>query len=167
MMKRFITILGVVLIILILTSSSAVAPYADHYEPAYSSNVTSPTYAVGAPGGGDATIGVNPSTLGVLVLDLGTNPNNWMDPNQAFTVYGYSGVNNINETYNISVMTDGMTHRAGPWDGYDSANLSFTTPSNPQAVKWRYFEINGTSGFTSGTNLDDTIYGPEIDAVGW
>jgi len=164
-----VAIFGTLIIAAVLIiSGSAAAPYADHYEPAYTTNCTNPNDAVGSPNNDDATIGQNgpPPALGVLMLDL--DEGNEMGANQLFTVYGWSvfGVN-INETYNITIYTDDFGDSYGPYNGWDSADLDFYTPSNPPTAEWRYIEITGTYGEVQGGNEYDTTYGPEIDAVGY
>lgn len=170
-MRRTVAILGTLLIaaVFIISSSALGQPthWVDHYEPTDTTNCSNPTWAEGSPDDDNATVGQNPSTLGVLMLDLGTDPDDWMPPSQLFTVCGYSGTgDNINETYNITIYSNGMEDSYGPLNGWDSAELDFTTPPT-EDITWRYYQITGTSGLTSRSNEDDTIYGPEIDAVGW
>jgi hypothetical protein len=90
-----------------------------------------------------------------------------MGANQLFTVYGFYGNNNIVENYTIKIYNSDMTTSAGPWSGDDDSNQGFTTPSFPTGSTWRYYEITGTSGQVYFENTDDTIYGPEINTVGW
>jgi len=163
--KRFGIILGILLIATILLCGSAVAPWT--VSTSGSTNCTNPDNALGASGtSGDATVGQNPSTLGVLMLDLGSG--NEMGADQLFTVYGYISINNINETYNITIyVDDDLRVSYGPYNGWDSEELEFTTPLSPPDPEWRYIEITGRSGQTYFENQYDTIYGPEIDAVGW
>jgi len=168
-MRRTVAIIGILLIAAVLIiSGSAVAPWAVDWVEAYTSNVTDPDNALDDAGlYGDATIGQNsPPLLGVLMLDLGSG--NEMGANQLFTVYGWSGLGvNIYETYNVTIYTDGLNDSYGPYNGWDSADLDFYTPLTPQAAEWRYIEITGTYGEVQGGNQYDTIYGPEIDAVGY
>jgi hypothetical protein len=169
-MKRLITILGILVTITILISGSVIAQpiwhYVDHYEPAATQDCTNPNSAEDFPDNEYATVGINSpqQKTGFLVLDLGTSLDDWMGPNQDFTVWGFP--TGINETYTVAVLTHDGLIKSAEWPGWDSDDLVFTTPSTPDR-QWRYFQINGTSGFTSWQRPDDPIYGPEIDAVGW
>ncbi|UCE36281.1 MAG: hypothetical protein JSW00_12170 [Thermoplasmata archaeon] len=169
-MRRFIAILGTLLIAAVfIISGSAVAGYVNEYIPEGSSAVTNPDEAEGPEDYTYATVGINsPPTLGVLLLDLG-DEENWMDAEQDFTVYGweYGPGTNIFEEYTVVIYNDGLTARYGPYYGDDDEDKVFQTPSTPTNPDWRYIEINGTSGEVDFENHDDTIYGPEIDAVGW
>lgn len=111
--------------------------------------------------GVDATIGENLpiETCGAVLLDLGSG--NEMDPNQVFTVFADSS---FNETYNVSVSEDGnFLTSVEVGEGWDTEDVEFTCP--PDFGKtWRYIHINGTYG---DSVVGDTIYGPDIDAVGW
>jgi len=155
------------LTVVILISGSAAAPYAVDWVRAYTTNCTHESWALGIPDTDNATIGKNsPPLLGVLMLDLGSG--NEMGADQLFTVYGWAGGGtNIYETYNITIYTDGFNDSYGPYNGWDSTSLNFYTPSSPQAAEWRYIGITGTYGEVQGGNQYDTIYGPEINAVGY
>jgi hypothetical protein len=163
-MRKFIAILGTVLIAaVIIISGSAVAPWVDHVE--ISTNCTNPDWAVGAPDLWHATVGQNPSTLGELLLDL--DAGNEMGASQLFTVYGFDNIDNINETYTLTIFNNDFSASYGPYYGWDSADLDFYTPAFPLSPEWRFYGIIGTSGRIDFTNHVDTIYGPEINAVGW
>ncbi|UCE39364.1 MAG: hypothetical protein JSW00_09125 [Thermoplasmata archaeon] len=163
-MRKYIAILGTLLIATILLSGSAVAQRW-HYVDIVDShtNCENEDDACGVPDNKYATVGTNfPSpTLGNLVLDL--SEANLMGPNQDFTVYHQS---NTNETYYISVITDDKTVESTAWLGWDTENLVFTTPSN-EGLLWRYFNIEGETGEIEFGELEDIIYGPEINAIGW
>ncbi len=154
-----------------IISGPAVAPWVVAYIPARTTNCTNPTWAEGSPDFEDATVGVNVpfATLGILSLDLGANSANWMGDNQLFTVIGWSGSvgGNINETYDIRIYTDSFADTYGPWNGWDSESLDFTTPTLGLGNIWRYYEITGTSGQLNESVDEDMYYGPEIEAVGW
>jgi hypothetical protein len=161
-MRKTITILGTMIITsIILISGSVVAPWVygeSVYNSEYASNESN---ILGAPGGGDATLGENlPSQrTGAIVVEL--NSSDAMPPDQQFTVF--AGGTLVNETYSVSVSEDGETDVIYRGDGDDQSDYVFTTPSTP-GKSWRYIHLAGTSG--SRVGLDD-IYGPEIDAVGW
>ncbi|UCG68273.1 MAG: hypothetical protein JSV09_10670 [Thermoplasmata archaeon] len=160
-MRRFIAIFGPLLIMVILICGSAVAQ-SWHYALDYSeTNCTNPEEALYAPDSSYATIGENPSTLGSITLDLGAA--NEMGPSQNFTVYGYLA--GITEKYTVWVIEGssegGTVGIVG--HGQDTNDEEFYTPAT-LGKTWRYIMINGTSG---STGVGDTIYGPEIDAVGW
>jgi hypothetical protein len=161
-MGRYVAIFGTLLIMVILLSGSSVAQTWHYALSQTNTNCTNPDYALGAPNPNDATIGQNPSTLGSIILDLGAA--NEMGPDQDFTVYGDPG--GITEKYKVEVI-EGSSGGGGIIPvgfGQDTnAEEDFTTPSD-FGKTWRYIRINGTSGSTGG---GDTIYGPEIDAVGW
>ncbi len=161
-MKRYTAILGILLTITILISSSALAQPTWHYAQDYSQiNCTDPGEALYAPDDDHASCGKNtPQVLGTLTLDLGQNSDDWMGPNEDFTVWGQPG--GVNESYDVGLIDSKGNPSAGGWSGYDAADLTFTTPSGE--ARWRYIVITGTSG---GTDAGDPIYGPEIDAVGW
>jgi hypothetical protein len=163
-MRKLMMILGTILIATILISGSAVAVENYIIYVHSSNNCTNPTNAIGSPDGSYASIGVSgsPPQLGWIILDfdLGTS----MDPDQDFTVYGTSG-SGENESYLVSVWNQLMTIHTNVGTGYDLTNHVFTTPSTG-GQSWRYVQINGTSGSTGGDD-GDTIYGPEIDAVGY
>jgi hypothetical protein len=158
-MRKIIAILGTMLIATILISGSAVA--AEEFIVGVDSynNCTNPNSAVGSPNDAYATIGVNPSSLGWILLDFGLGTS--MDPDQDFTVYGMSA--GVNETYSVTVVNQTKEWAVSVGSGWDVANLVFTTPSYPNQ-SWRYVNITGTSG---SKELGDMIYGPEIDAVGY
>lgn len=84
-----------------------------------------------------------------------------MGPNQEFTVFASSSVN---ETYTVSVSVATAPNTWHPVEGYgwDTENVDFYTPSTP-VNDWRYILITATSG----SYTLDSYYGPEIDAVGW
>ncbi|UCE74068.1 MAG: hypothetical protein JSV56_13780 [Methanomassiliicoccales archaeon] len=155
-MRKILMILGTLLTVTILLSGSAVAIWY-YAQDASGTDCTNELNARFAPDGNHATVGKNPSTLGNLVLDLKTNP---MGNSQDFTVFANSVVN---ETYHVEVMTDDLTINTSVGDGWDTENLTFTTPSAP-GHNWQYIIIHGVTGLT---NINDPIYGPEIDAVGW
>jgi hypothetical protein len=155
--RRIITILGILLIVTILISGSVVAPYI--ISAAGSVNCTNQTYATGSPDTQHATAGKNsPPTLGVLRLDFGSG--NEMDPDQIFTVYASSA---MNESYGVQVESHNSTVQTAIGNGWDTQNCDFTTPSE-SGWKWRWVIITGSSGVIA---WNDAIYGPEVDAVGY
>ncbi|UCE39246.1 MAG: hypothetical protein JSW00_08525 [Thermoplasmata archaeon] len=169
-MRKIVVMLGALLIAAVfIISGSAVAPWVYEYVPGGTCACTNPDYAESSPDYNYATIGQNPDTLGKILLDLGPNSANWMAEDVPFTVYGWdssSGVN-IVETYSIKIYNDGMTVNASLGSRDDDSPQGFTTPSFPEDPEWRYYEITATSGDVYFENEYDTIYGPEIDAVGW
>jgi hypothetical protein len=159
-MRRYLTIFGIILTVVILLSGSAVAPdwhYAEevalHYQCTYEEE------ALGYPDGVDATIGENPDKLGTIVLDLGAD--NEMGDSQDFTVFASSV---YYEEYDVGVSEDtNPGNFTGVGSGNDTSDNYFRTPST-KGKSWRYIIIEATSGH-GGPSED--YYGPEIDAVGW
>jgi hypothetical protein len=154
------TILGILIVSTILISSQAIAAsywIEDVYD---STDCTNPDNAEDEPDDTYATIGANPSKLGNIVLDFGLHTA--MDPDETFTVYGTRGTG-LTETYDVYVLNPTMSKREYRGSGEDTKYEDFTTPST-SGETWQYVEIDATSGGTIG---NDTIYGPEIDAVGY
>jgi hypothetical protein len=150
-------ILGTLLTSMIIISGFSVAPWYYIVNVHSSGNCTLINNIVGADDGKYATIGQNTSTLGWVVIDLGSS--NAMGANQDFTVFAQTL---FKEEYNISVAE---TPEDDGWylgSGDDEKNYNFTTPSDP-GYSWRYIIIRGWSGIFPG----DYTYGPDIDAVGW
>jgi hypothetical protein len=166
-MRKMILMLGTVLIATILISGSAVAVTYWIFDIDDSGDCTNITNIIGSDDGNDATIGVSgsPDKLGWAVLDLGEfNP---MPPSKDFTVYGSSLGGNVEEDYSINVSEDpDDTDGVGLGNGDDNGNEVFTTPST-QGSSWRYIIIRGLSGDDDTAPIDDPVYGPEIDAIGW
>jgi hypothetical protein len=162
-MRKIILMLGTILIATILISGSAVAGW--HYSTIYSSyNCTSITNIEGAEDGYHATLGVdgspvqNPGTLGWVLLDLSSD--NAMGPDQDFTVFADSSIEELYDAYVGETPNPYATSWVG--QGGDTNDEIFTTPSTPNKA-YRYIFIEGTTG-----SVDlDPHYGPEIDAVGW
>jgi hypothetical protein len=158
-MRRFITILGILLTAVILISGSAVAAWV--FVTVHSSDdCTDIDEIEGIHDDTYATIGENPSTLGWVLLDLGSV--NAMPSSQDFVVFAQTPVA---EDYNVWVGESpviGFMNWVGL--GTDDGNETFTTPSLPPTASWRYILIIGASGVGFG---GDYAYGPDIDAVGW
>jgi hypothetical protein len=159
-MKRFIVILGTLLIAtVIIISGSAVATWV--YVTVYSSdNCTDIDEIEGAPDDDYASLGEYgpPAVLGWVLLDLGSA--NAMPNSQDFTVFAGSAAN---ETYEVHVIeTPEPENKKYVGTGYDTKDFIFQTPSTG-IEPWRYIYIMGTSGDWAS----DPAYGPDIDAVGW
>jgi hypothetical protein len=161
-MRKAIMFLGTILIAtVILISGSAVATwYYANYVIDYD-KCRNPYYAVDAPDGYYATLGVETpyQRLGWILLDLGSG--NEMGPDQNFTVFASSYEQ---ELYKVSISEEPdyeTTIYIG--QGRDDMDQYFFTPLTPDK-SWRYILLEGFSG--SYTPLDP-YYGPEIDAVGW
>lgn len=163
-MRKFITILGILLTVTILIGASAVAAwvYADHHEPLYTVNCTDPGEAAGAPDPLHASLGQEgpPPVLGVITLDLLAT--NAMPPNQEFTVFARSPVS---ENYTVAVSENPEDEGVEVGSGEDTEDHNFYTPSTP-GKSWRYVILTGTSGYTAYAG-GDHAYGPDITAVGW
>jgi hypothetical protein len=160
--RKITTILGFLIIATILISGSAVATW--RYATSQNNiECTNPDEALDDPDEVYATIGNNGPLpeLGVINLSMGEHPIKW---DTEFTIIGAPDFRgNINETYGVEVMTANFTVQTVIGNGYDAANCVFTTPSEPEWY-WQYVVITGSSG---ETDSEDSIYGPEIDAVGW
>jgi hypothetical protein len=160
--KRFGIILGIILTIIILISGSAVAAWV--YVTVYDYDDCTNIYEIeGTDDDTYATLGENPSTLGWVILDLGSG--NEMPPSQDFTVFTYS---TESENYAVSVSTGALPDDWVPVNDQvigddDLDDHDFTTPSTPLKL-WRYIKLVGLSG---SVTMGDPTYGPEIDAVGW
>ncbi|UCG68824.1 MAG: hypothetical protein JSV09_13660 [Thermoplasmata archaeon] len=163
-MKRFIAIIGTLLTVTILLSGSAVATWVYAISYYLEEDCTNPDDALYQENDEWATLGENDpeAKLGRLYLDLGST--NAMPPSTNFTVFGAAALDgNINETYSVTVMSHDMSENSSVWTGWDTEDCVFTTPSK-LGIQWRYIKLHGMTGLT---NMDDPIYGPEIDAVGW
>ncbi|UCE36799.1 MAG: hypothetical protein JSW00_14975 [Thermoplasmata archaeon] len=155
-MKRFVIIFGIVLAVTIFMSGSSVAPWI--VSTTGSMYCTNANEAIGAPDGVHATAGQNnPKRLGMLRLAF--DEGDGIPPSTTFTVYASS---TINESYGIQIESANLTE-AVLGNGWDTENLTFETPSDPGEV-WQYVYITGATG---QTGFGDSIYGPEVDAVGW
>lgn len=158
-MKKLITILGILVTITILLSGTAIAGFAAQIV-AYS-NCTNRYEILDEPDDVHATIGVNPSTTGWIIVDLGSD--NLLRNNQAFTVYADSVEVEDYSVY-LWIYEDYPSGSPTFIDyGQDDADEVFYAPSTPDTA-WRLVEIRGESG---NINIyEDPIYGPEIDAIG-
>ncbi|UCE36801.1 MAG: hypothetical protein JSW00_14985 [Thermoplasmata archaeon] len=163
-MRRFIAILGTLLIaMVIIISGSAVATWV--YVTWIDEDNTSNTDNInGAPDDNYASLGEDgpPPVLGWVLLDLGSG--NEMPFSQEFTVFADSSMEE-----NYSVWVGETTEKATMsyvGDGSDLDDEIFTTPSQPFNGSWRYIYIEATSGLTAFEG-GDYVYGPDIDAVGW
>lgn len=160
-MKRYLAIIGTLLIATILISGHVVAQtwtVAVRYG-GYTFDCTDETEAIDARDGDHATVGVNyPSeTLGQLTLDFGAG--NGIPNDYEFRV---CAVSYYNETYVVNVLNYDDTINTTAGNGWDTEDCYFTTPSS--GGPWRYVMIIGTSG---ASVIGDLNYGPEIDAVGY
>jgi len=162
-MRKAIMILGTILIATVILISGSVVAIWYHIIYLYDDyQCTNPTYALYSPDGDHATIGENdPEVLGKIILDLGSG--NEMGSNQNFTVFADT---NLNETYDVSVISSDLTAMIMVGSGWDTEDCEFYTPSTP-VVLWRYIQINATSGYIVFNEPVDVIYGPEVDAVGY
>jgi hypothetical protein len=167
MRKKHMTVLGALLTLTMLIGTSVpVQAQTWHYGQSIyygywgTQNCHNATNALSGPNTLFATAGTNgpPPALGKCVIDLGSG--NEMGPNQNFTVFATSVVN---ETYWVTVWVDNTSRHSTGWYGYDVKNYEFFTPPTSGKL-WRFIEIVGITGSISGS---DPIYGPEIDAVGW
>ncbi len=158
-MKKYMTILGISLIIPILISGSTVAPWAQSIYYPWSYDYTNESDALGAPDGDHATVGVNgpPQKLGRLALNLGSG--NTMGPNTDFWINASS---TINETYEVGLVDSSQNWYTPGWTGWDTEDCKFTTP--PTGGNWQYIIITGKTGVVTDS---DPIYGPEVDAAGF
>ncbi|UCE38641.1 MAG: hypothetical protein JSW00_05270 [Thermoplasmata archaeon] len=164
-MRRFIAILGTLLIAMVITiSGSAVATwvYAHWIDEDNTTNigyidVLDTNYA----SLGEHIPPADP-VLGWVLLEL--NLGDEMPFSQDFTVFANTPVE---EEYSVWVgETTEKATMSYVGDGSDSGNEVFTTPSSPFNAKWRYIYIEATSGITSFED-GDYDYGPDINAVGW
>jgi hypothetical protein len=159
-MKKIILILGTILIATILISGSAVAAswfivYVDD-----SGSVTNINNILGGDDGSHASIGVNVGgggNLGWAVLNLSDSAP--MPPSTTFTVFAAGGATTEEYSINVSQYPNDVV---GVWlgNGDDSGDFDFTTPSL-QGSAWQFIIIRALTG------AQDSIYGPEIDAIGW
>ena len=159
-MKKAFMFLGTILIAaVILISGSVVAPCTWVYviTVTESGNTTDTNEILDIDDGVHITLGQGPSTLGYVIVDLGSS--NAMPANQEFSVNASFG--GQTEDYSVSV-SENLVVDVPVGTGDDSGDTTFDTPSTGSA--WRYIILTGTSGSTSGS---DPIYGPELDAVGW
>jgi hypothetical protein len=163
-MRRFIAILGTLLIaVVIIISGSAVATWV--YVTVYSSNsCTDITDIEAAEDNVYASLGQDgpPPVLGWVLLDLGSV--NEMPSSQDFTVFADTSVE---ENYSVWVgITNVIATMSYVGQGSDLDDEIFQTPSQPAHGGWQYIYILGTSGI-AGAVGGDYAYGPDIDAVGW
>jgi hypothetical protein len=159
-MRKTITIFGTLLITaIILISGSAIAAEEFIVRVESYNNCTNPNSAVGSPNDAYATVGVNPGSLGWILLDFGLATA--MGADQNFTVYGMSS--GETEEYSVSIIEQ-YGYEVSVGSGEDTTDNVFITPSAPPYYSWRWVNITGTSG---NKGDGDMIYGPEIDAVGY
>ena len=164
-MRRLITMLGILITVTILISGSAVAG-TWHYgqDVAFEEDCTNPTYILYAPDEDIASIGRDYPTpvLGRILVDLGED--NWMGPNQKFTVFGGSLLDPFKEEYDVWVSEDSETIDYEDYCGRgdDREYEEFQTPSDLEK-EWRYIYIHAVLGNPNS----DLAFGPDIDAVGW
>jgi hypothetical protein len=158
-MKRIGTILGIAFTVMILVSGSAQAlwHYADLVEDYQ--DCTHPEYALYAPDDAFASLGVNDSNEGWIILDLGA----WsgMPGGYEFTVFSSS---TLKETYNLTLIS-GKGTRSSTWTEMDDTTDEVRTSPSISGDVWRYFEIHTEEG--QGSTTHDPAFGSEIDAVGW
>jgi len=165
-MRKTVAIFGTLLIaaVLIISGSAAAWVYAISQTNV---NCTDPDEARFAPNSDYASLGKHlppaDPVLGWILLDLGSI--NVMPANQDFTVFAQSSVEE-NYTVYVSETTD-LQYKLYVGSGWDTEDLIFTTPLNPQATWYRYIYLEGLSGVTAGAGGGDYAYGPDIDAVGW
>ncbi len=160
-LKRFISIIGTLLITTILISGSGVAPPTHWALDIYTYyNCTNEEEALNASDGVHATLGINsPPALGKIMLDLGEG--NEMGHEQEFYVYASS---NIRENYSLSLHSHNWSKQSEWYENNDdTTTVQLTTPEE-QGWLWRYIEIESEEGQTGDNDL---VYGSEIDAFGW
>jgi hypothetical protein len=164
--ERLGTILGILLTITILISGSAVAVW--HYARVITLNddTTNEVEILYAPDDVHATLGENgpPKALGFVVVDLGVSHE--IPHNTEFWVFATPGAfyNNYKpEEYLVAVGESSDSFELVGGDD-DQGDHVFTTPNKPGNL-YRYILITGTDGKDGAAG--DTIYGPEVDAVGW
>lgn len=162
-MGKAITTLGILLIVTILISGSAMAAWVwvtwiDEEDTSNTDNIDGApdTYVISL--GQDGT----PPVLGWVLVDLGSG--NEMPPSQDFRVVAQSSVE---EDYDVFIgITSDVPYMQYVGSGIDTRNETFTTPASPPTGMWRYILLQGQSGVT-GALGGDHEYGPDIDAVGW
>lgn len=157
MRKAFGILVALLISILILISSSAVAAWYYAQSIQDSEHATNEDEILDHPDGFHATLGENPSTLGWIRVDLGAG--NGVPPKHEFTVFARFG--GETEEYTVG-MSEDLFSEVSVGEGDDSDDHVFYAPST--GTSWRYIILSGKSGSTS---ISDPIYGPEIDAVGW
>jgi hypothetical protein len=158
-MRKIILMLGTILIATILISGPVMAEEIYIARVESSVDCTYPSNAVGIHNDAYATIGENPSTLGLIILDFGLALS--MGSDQEFTIYGMS--HGETETYDVRVIEQDGTTYADLGSGEDTTDEVFTTPST-SGRDWRWVKITATFG---NKGDGDNNYGPEIDAVGY
>jgi hypothetical protein len=163
--RKITTILGILMIVTILINGSAIAG-TWHYgqDVVFEENCTNSSYILYAPDEDIASIGKdNPTpTLGRIHVDLGED--DWMGPDQNFTVFGGSIGNSYIEEYDVWVSEDDETVDYEDYcgRGNDTEYEEFWTPSE-SGKEWRYIYIEARSG----DSRSDFAYGPDINAIGW
>ncbi len=161
-MKRFITILGILLTTVILLSGSAVATWLYVGSVVSSKDCTNPDEAIGEEDGDHATIGINsPPTFGWINLSLAALTG--MPGYTAFTVFASSTVRENYSLQQVSLLFQKSTIWYGNDDTQDQYFISEGL-RQPDIDLWRYFIIESEEG---STNETDPIYGSEIDAIGF
>ncbi|UCE38643.1 MAG: hypothetical protein JSW00_05280 [Thermoplasmata archaeon] len=163
-MRKYIAILGTLLIATILLSGSAIATWYYAGNVYIEGDCENSEYALGEPNFQYATVGTNDPdpAIGDLWLDFGFGG---IPKGQLVWVYGWYG-GGILEYYRVDVYAnDGETSCSGGSYISDQINHSFYTGSYlPTGLYWKFVRIQGETG---STGPSDTIYGPEIDAVGF
>jgi hypothetical protein len=161
-MKRYIAISGILLLVaVIIISGSAVATWYYIVKVDSETNCTNASNALYSPDDNHATIGQNPSTIGTIILDLGTGTS--MEGGEEFIVYASSVQR---ENYTIRLLSDATRTPSSPWTQRDdTTDVYLTAPTPPGDEAWRFFEITSEEGDTSDDG--DTIFGSEIDAIGF
>jgi hypothetical protein len=162
-MKRNIAISGGLLIVaMIIISGSAVATSYYVIRVDSQTSCTSASNILYTEDGSYATIGQNPSTLGEIIIDFGVGTG--MEDGDPFTIFADS----IKlETYKIRLINDATPpYRSSWWTGQDdTTDVVLYAPDPGSGRVWRYVEIHSENGDTSDDG--DTIYGSDIDAVGF
>ena len=154
-MRRIITILAILLILVMLNSGSGVAPtryYA--VDVADFDECINPFYAIGPPNGSKASL--KDSTNGWIILDFGEG--NEMGANEDFTIHSNSANAEYYKVYIYTGNWDYYEIPFSPWD--DTTARTFSTPGYGT---WRYVEII----CTYSTGDDDPLPGAEVDAVSY
>jgi hypothetical protein len=158
-MRKYVTILGTLLIATILYSGSAVATWIYAGSVYSSTDCENPEDALGEPDGEWATIGTSDPipACGNLILDFGASG----IPNfETLWVIGQG--TGEDEDYQIFVYQEDFGKYWGPRTRSDQGNEDFALSDADPGHKWQYVLFYGVNG---QTGPGDPIYGPEIDAV--
>ena len=168
-MKKVIIIIGTLVVMMILISQNAIAAtyYANTIE-AYE-NVVNRTDILGSPDTDQATLGehkIGKDFLGQIWL--GFNAPVGFGPGDTVTIYvnDYWGEE---EYYKVQFLVDYPPDEYpsgwyGPFSDQQDNPITVLSPTPPLPVglSYHYVKIFATSGTTGA---QDTLYGPEIDAV--